>query len=103
MKARYLTAGVVIGALWGLLSMAVFVTVGMFGHESHPYRWLFEIFQNSVDTSWFRILFLPFMLPLRVGFMFAFYGSTPVGATMGALIGAVASVVSYIRGILTNP
>jgi len=75
--------------------MAVFVTVGMFGRKSHPYHWLFQIFQNSVDTFWFRIVFLPFMLSLEAGFMFAFFGSAPVGATMGTLIGAVASVLSY--------
>jgi len=96
LKARFLTVGLVIGALWGLLSMVIFVAVGMFGPTSHPYHWLFQIFQNSVDTFWFRMVFLPFMLSLEAGFMFAFFGSTPVGATIGALIGTVASLLSYI-------
>ena len=96
MKARYLIIGLVIGALWGLLSTATFITVGMFGDESHPYYWLFQIFQNSVHTLWFKIMFLPFLLSLEAGFIFAFFGSTPVGATTGAAIGAVASVLTYI-------
>ncbi|MFQ6052568.1 MAG: hypothetical protein ACE5K4_12885 [Candidatus Hydrothermarchaeota archaeon] len=96
MKARYLTIGLVIGALWGFLSTATFITVGMFGDESHPYHWLFQIFQNSVYTLWFQIIFLPFLLSLEAGFMFAFFGSTPVGAIMGAAIGAAASVITYI-------
>ena len=96
MKARYLIIGLVIGALWGLLSTAAFITVGMFGDESNPYHWLFQIFQNSVHTLWFKVIFLPFMLSLEAGFMFAFFGSTPVGATIGAAIGAVASVLTYI-------
>jgi len=96
LKAKYLIIGLVIGALWGLLSTATFVTVGMFRDESHPYHWLFQIFQNSVHTLWFKIMFLPFMLSLGAGFIFAFFGSTPVGATIGAATGAVASVLTYI-------
>ena len=87
--------GLVIGALWGLLSMAIFVTVGVFGDKGHPYHWLFQIFQDSVDTLWFKALFLPFLLSLEAGFVFAFLGATPVGAAMGALVGALVSITSY--------
>lgn len=83
--------------------MAVFVAVGMFGDEGHPGQWLFQIFQNSVDTLWFKLMFLPFLWSLEAGFMFAFFGSAPMGATIGALIGAVASVLSYIHDSLKNP
>ncbi len=96
LKARYLKVGLFIGALWGLLSTVVFVNVGMFGDTGHPYHWLFQIFQNSVSTLWFKTMFLPFFLSLEAGFMFAFFGSTPVGATIGAAIGAVASALAYI-------
>lgn len=95
LKARYLTIGLIIGSIWGLLSTAVFVTVGMFGNENHPYHWLFQIFQNSVDALWFKTTFLPFFLSLEAGFMFAFFGSTPIGAIIGIFIGAAASVLSY--------
>jgi len=96
LKARYLKVGLIIGALWGLLSTVAFVTVGMFGDEGHPYHWLFQIFQNSVTTLWFKTIFLPFFLSLEAGFVFAFFGSTPVGATIGAAIGTVASALTYI-------
>ena len=96
MKARYLKVGLIIGALWGLLSTVAFVTVGMFGDEGHPYHWLFQLFQNSVTTLWFKTIFLPFFLSLEAGFVFAFFGSTPVGATIGAAIGTVASALTYI-------
>jgi hypothetical protein len=96
LKARYLKVGLVIGALWGLLSTVAFVTVGMFGDEGHPYHWLFQIFQNSVPTLWFKTIFLPFFLSLEAGPVFAFFGSTPVGATIGAAIGTVASALTYI-------
>jgi len=96
LKARYLKVGLIIGALWGLLSTVAFVTVGMFGDEGHPYHWLFQLFQNSVTTLWFKTIFLPFFLSLEAGFVFAFFGSTPVGATIGAAIGTVASALTYI-------
>ena len=96
MKARYLKVGLVIGVLWGLLSTVAFVTVGMFGDKGHPYHWLFQVFQNSVSTLWFKTMFLPFSLSLEAGFMFAFFGSTPVGAIVGVAIGAVASALTYI-------
>jgi len=91
-----LKIGLVIGVLWGLLSTVAFVTVGMFGDKSHPYHWLFQVFQNSVSTLWFKTMFLPFFLSLEAGFMFAFFGSTPVGATIGTTIGAVTSALTYI-------
>ena len=96
MKARYLTIGLVIGALWGFISTATFITVGMFGDDSHPYHWLFQIFQSSVHTLWFKTMFLPFLLSVEAGFMFAFFGSTPAGAIIGVAIGTVASILSYI-------
>ena len=96
LKARYLKVGLVIGALWGLLSTVALVTVGMFGDKGHPYHWLFQVFQNSVSTLWFKTMFLPFFLSLEAGFMFAFFGSTPVGATIGTTIGAVTSALTYI-------
>lgn len=96
LKAKYLTIGLIVGAVWGFLSTAVFVTVGMFGDESHPYHWLFQIFQNSVHMLWFKTTFLPFLLSLEAGYMFAFFGSTPVGAVIGMFIGAGASVLNYI-------
>lgn len=95
MKARYLAIGLLAGALWGLLSMVAFVTVGMFGDNRHPYHWLLQLFQNSMHTLWFRALFLPFLLSFEAGFLFAFFGSTPVGATIGTLVGAVAAVLDY--------
>jgi len=91
-----MATGLIIGALWGFLSTAVFVSVGMFGDEGHPYQWLFQLFQNSVHTFWFQSLFLPFLLSLQGGFMVAFFGSTPLGAALGAAVGAVASVLRYI-------
>ncbi|MCK5562706.1 hypothetical protein KAI30_00920 [Candidatus Bathyarchaeota archaeon] len=96
LKARNLKIGLVIGALWGLLSTVAFVTVGMFGDESHSYHWLFRIFRDSVYTLWFKTLFLPFLLSLEAGFAFAFFGSTPVGAAIGAAVGAVVSVINYV-------
>ena len=96
LKARNLKIGLVIGSLWGLLSTVAFVTVGMFGDESHSYHWLFQIFQNSMPTLWFKTLFLPFFLSFEAGFVCAFFGSTPVGAAIGAAVGAVVSVVAYV-------
>ncbi len=96
LKARYLTIGLLLGALWGFLSMLVFVTVGSFGDTDHPYHWLFQIFQASVNAWWFRTVLLPFMLSIEAGYFFAFFGSTPVGAIMGVLIGAVVSMLSYV-------
>lgn len=96
LKRRYIATGLVIGALWGLFSTAVFITVGMFGDKGHPCYWLFQLFQNSVHTLWFKSLFLPFLLALEAGFMFAFFGSTPLGAVLGAAIGAMASVLKYM-------
>jgi len=96
LKARYLKVGLVIGALWGLLSTVALVTVGMFGDKGHSYHWLFQIFENSVPKLWFKTMFLPFFLSLEAGFMFAFFGSTPVGAIVGVAIGAVASALTYI-------
>jgi hypothetical protein len=75
--------------------MVIFVIVGMFGDESHHYYWLFQSFQNSVDTFWFRMVFLPFLLSLEAGFMFAFFGSALVGAAIGVLFGVAISVSSY--------
>lgn len=34
-------------------------------------------------------------MSFEAGFMFAFFGSTPIGATIGTLIGAAASVLNY--------
>lgn len=96
LKGRYIVTGLVIGALWGFLSMAIFITVGMFGDTGHPYHWLFQFFQNSVHTLWFRSLFLPFLLALEAGSIAAFFGSTLLGALIGVAIGAIASVIEYI-------
>jgi hypothetical protein len=69
----------------------------MFGNEDHPYYWLFQIFQNSVHTLWFKTVFLPFLLSFEAGYVFAIFGSTPVGAMIGAVIGVGISVLSYMR------
>ncbi|MCW3976581.1 MAG: hypothetical protein NWE77_01465 [Candidatus Bathyarchaeota archaeon] len=69
----------------------------MFGNEDHPYNWLFQIFQNSVHTVWFRTVFLPFLLSFEAGYVFAILGSTPVGAVIGVVMGAITSVLSYMR------
>lgn len=96
LKSKYLLTGLFIGALWGLLSTATFVIVGMFGNESHPYHWLFQVFQNSVHNAWFRTVFLPFSLSMEAGFVFAFFGSTLVGAAIGVGVVAVTSASIYM-------
>jgi len=103
LKARHLKVGLIVGAIWGLSSTVMFVAVGMFGGENHPYRWLYESFQASFDTLWFKAVFLPFILTVEILFgldsslaMYAIFASVPFGAIVGLFIGVLTSVISYL-------
>jgi hypothetical protein len=103
LKARHLKIGLIVGAIWGLSSTVVFVAVGMFGSENHPYRWLYESFQASFDTLWFKAIFLPFIVPVETFFglnsslaMYAIFASIPFGAIVGIAVGVLTSVMSYL-------
>lgn len=103
LKARHLKIGLIVGVIWGLSSTVVFVAVGMFGSEDHPYRWLYESFQASFDKLWFKAIFLPFILTVEMLFglnsslaMYAIFASVPFGAVVGLSIGVLTSVISYL-------
>lgn len=103
LKARHLKIGLVVGAIWGLSSTIVFVGVGMFGSADHPYRWLYESFQASLDTVWFKVIFLPFILTVEILFglnsslaMYAIFAAIPFGAIAGIAIGVLTSVICYL-------
>lgn len=88
--------GLIIGAIWGLLSTVIFVTVGMFGSPSHAYYWLYRLFQVSVDTVWFQTLFLPFVMLAPHYPTVAIFTATPFGAIIGLSIGIIISVISHL-------
>ncbi len=100
-KAGYLKIGLFLGLIWGLLSTVIFVTVGTLS-PGHPYYWLFEVFQTSSDTFWFKALFLPFIslveifAGLQISVVYAVFISTPFGAIIGLIAGTVTSVISYM-------
>jgi hypothetical protein len=96
LKAKHLKIGLGLGALWGLLSAVIFITAGTFGSENHPNRWLYETFQTSIDALWFRALFLPFILLAQDYPVAAVFASTPLGATIGLIIGVMTSTIDYL-------
>ena len=94
--------GLIIGAIWGLLSTVIFVTVGTFGSPTHPNHWLFVSFQASIEKLWFKILFLPFLSLVEIlsssqtFVAYAVFASTPFGAIIGLVTGVITSVISYL-------
>lgn len=85
------------GAIWGLLSTVIFVTVA-----THPNHWLYGIFKASIGKLWFKILFLPFVSLFEIlsssqtFVAYAVFASTPFGAVIGIVIGVITSVTSYL-------